>query len=206
MSSHTSRESGRPNMSPSAVRRDPALSIPSKSAQRLSLYPQSIPQSAQPNPRSISPYTASPPPSYTTTHRTTNFSRPRKVVADSYSQDTSNENSAITPSPNPFGTRSPPHIRPASPSVESIRTISHPTAQSEISTIKTQVDKLDQDSHKLGEQRYVPAPRKGEEMSKLALGAKLDRALGRRMESQDAVMRPRKGTLDGDMEKGAIAA
>ncbi len=90
--------------------------------------------------------------------------------------------------------------------MESIRTISHPTAQSEISTIKTQVDKLDQDSHKLGEQRYVPAPRKGEEMSKLALGAKLDRALGRRMESQDAVMRPRKGTLDGDMEKGAIAA
>ncbi|PYI12154.1 hypothetical protein BO78DRAFT_332323, partial [Aspergillus sclerotiicarbonarius CBS 121057] len=38
-------------------------------------------------------------------------------------------------------------------------------------------------------QRFVPTPEKSDNLSKLALGAKVERALGRRMTSQDAVMR-----------------
>ncbi|CAK40450.1 uncharacterized protein BO96DRAFT_327848 [Aspergillus niger CBS 101883] len=38
-------------------------------------------------------------------------------------------------------------------------------------------------------QRFVPTPEKTDNLSKLALGAKVERALGRRMTSQDAVMR-----------------
>lgn len=38
-------------------------------------------------------------------------------------------------------------------------------------------------------QRFVPTPEKSENLSKLALGAKVERALGRRMTSQDAIMR-----------------
>jgi len=45
---------------------------------------------------------------------------------------------------------------------------------------------------RLASQRYVVSDKKTEEIGKLALGAKLDRALGRRMTGQDAVMRPRK--------------
>ena len=40
----------------------------------------------------------------------------------------------------------------------------------------------------LAQQRFVPSAQKSDDLSKLALGAKLDRALGRRMTSQDAVM------------------
>ncbi|GFF25983.1 hypothetical protein IFM61606_09600 [Aspergillus udagawae] len=38
-------------------------------------------------------------------------------------------------------------------------------------------------------QRFVPTPEKSDNLSKLALGAKVERALGRRMTGQDAVMR-----------------
>ncbi|CBF74244.1 hypothetical protein BDV09DRAFT_83450 [Aspergillus tetrazonus] len=41
----------------------------------------------------------------------------------------------------------------------------------------------------LAKQRFVPSAEKSESLSKLALGAKVERALGRRMTSQDAVMR-----------------
>ena len=44
---------------------------------------------------------------------------------------------------------------------------------------------------KLERQRYEMSAGKGEEVSKLALGAKLERALGRRMDSQDAQFRRR---------------
>ena len=47
----------------------------------------------------------------------------------------------------------------------------------------------------MGQQRFVPTPEKTEHLSKLALGAKLERALGRRMGGQDAVMRERKKTV-----------
>lgn len=38
-------------------------------------------------------------------------------------------------------------------------------------------------------QRFVPTAEKAENLNKLALGAKVERALGRRMTGQDAVMR-----------------
>ncbi|KAL2863480.1 uncharacterized protein BJX67DRAFT_384636 [Aspergillus lucknowensis] len=38
-------------------------------------------------------------------------------------------------------------------------------------------------------QRFVPSAEKTDNLSKLALGAKVERALGRRMTGQDAVMR-----------------
>ncbi|KAJ5238714.1 hypothetical protein N7468_003333 [Penicillium chermesinum] len=38
-------------------------------------------------------------------------------------------------------------------------------------------------------QRFVPTTEKTDNLNKLALGAKVERALGRRMTSQDAVMR-----------------
>lgn len=41
----------------------------------------------------------------------------------------------------------------------------------------------------LQQQRFVPTTEKTDNMNKLALGAKVERALGRRMTGQDAVMR-----------------
>lgn len=43
----------------------------------------------------------------------------------------------------------------------------------------------------LSQQRFVPTTEKTDNLNKLALGAKVERALGRRMSSQDAVMRKR---------------
>jgi hypothetical protein len=56
---------------------------------------------------------------------------------------------------------------------------------------------------RLQEQRYVVTPEKNEDMSKLALGAKLERALGRRMTGQDAVFvrKAGKGEVGGCEEK-----
>jgi len=41
----------------------------------------------------------------------------------------------------------------------------------------------------LMQQRFVPTTQKSDDLNKLALGAKVERALGRRMSGQDAVMR-----------------
>jgi hypothetical protein len=41
----------------------------------------------------------------------------------------------------------------------------------------------------LTKQRFVPTTEKSDNLNKLALGAKVERALGRRMTGQDAVMR-----------------
>lgn len=57
----------------------------------------------------------------------------------------------------------------------------------EINTITEGLEKLE--NKKLASQRFVPSASKSEMLSKLALGAKLERALDRRMGSQDAVMR-----------------
>lgn len=51
-------------------------------------------------------------------------------------------------------------------------------------------------------QRFVPTAEKTDNLNKLALGAKVERALGRRMTGQDAVMR-RKPVLN---EKAAASA
>ncbi|GAB1314807.1 hypothetical protein MFIFM68171_05017 [Madurella fahalii] len=53
----------------------------------------------------------------------------------------------------------------------------------------------------LSEQRVFLSEEKTTNLAKLALGAKLDRALGRRMTGQDAVMRPRKPSVVGVNEK-----
>ncbi|KAL4894621.1 hypothetical protein BDV59DRAFT_175812 [Aspergillus ambiguus] len=51
-------------------------------------------------------------------------------------------------------------------------------------------DGLDRLENKpLQKQRFVPTAEKTDNLSKLALGAKVERALGRRMTGQDAVMR-----------------
>lgn len=52
---------------------------------------------------------------------------------------------------------------------------------------------------RLDKQRYVMSGNKSEEVSKLALGAKLERALGRRMTGQDATFSQRKKSIsDGE--------
>ncbi|KID75748.1 uncharacterized protein G6M90_00g048130 [Metarhizium brunneum] len=64
------------------------------------------------------------------------------------------------------------------------------TAQAEISDIALNLDRMENKA--LSSQRVMLSDEKTDNMSKLALGAKLDRALGRRMSGQDAVMRPRR--------------
>ncbi|KAH7360416.1 hypothetical protein BKA65DRAFT_390628 [Rhexocercosporidium sp. MPI-PUGE-AT-0058] len=69
-------------------------------------------------------------------------------------------------------------------------TLSTDSAQQEIKDIENGLLKLE--NKKLATQRFVPTKEKTEHLSSLALGAKLERALGRRMGGQDAVMRDRK--------------
>ena len=86
-----------------------------------------------------------------------------------------------------------PSLAPsASPSVDSV--------QQEITQITENLDKLE--NKKLASQRFVPSVEKSENLSKLALGAKLERALDRRLGGQDAVMRPRKKTATKEKKKG----
>ena len=73
------------------------------------------------------------------------------------------------------------------------------SATAEIQDIGKGLDRMENKA--LAEQRVVLSDEKVANLSKLALGAKLDRALGRRMSSQDAVMRTRKPTLTRMSEK-----
>ncbi|OJD11791.1 hypothetical protein AJ78_07503 [Emergomyces pasteurianus Ep9510] len=57
----------------------------------------------------------------------------------------------------------------------------------------------------LSQQRFVPTPEKTDDLNKLALGAKVERALGRRMSSQDAVMRKR-APLDDEKQALKVQA
>jgi hypothetical protein len=59
----------------------------------------------------------------------------------------------------------------------------------DIKTWNAGFDRLE--DKRLVQQRYALSNEKTDDMSKLALGAKLDRALARRMSSQDAVFRPK---------------
>jgi len=70
--------------------------------------------------------------------------------------------------------------------------LSTASAHQEIKDIEEGLEKLE--NKKLANQRFVPTEQKTDQLNKLALGAKLERALGRRMGGQDAVMRPRKNT------------
>ena len=82
--------------------------------------------------------------------------------------------------------------------------LSSASAHQEIRDIEEGLEKLNNNSLKLASQRFVPTQEKTENLSKLALGAKLERALGRRLGSQDAVMRKKvvRGVGNGLGEKG----
>ncbi|KAG9234267.1 hypothetical protein BJ875DRAFT_484362 [Amylocarpus encephaloides] len=84
----------------------------------------------------------------------------------------------------------------AAPSVaNTVKTsLSTASAQQEIKDIEEGLEKLE--NKKLTNQRFVPSQEKTENLSKLALGAKLERALGRRMGGQDAVMKERKPKIN----------
>jgi len=74
--------------------------------------------------------------------------------------------------------------------------------QQEITEITEGLEKLE--NKKLSMQRFVPSKEKSENLSKLALGAKLERALDRRMFGQDAVMRKKKVVVGPLGEKGDV--
>lgn len=57
----------------------------------------------------------------------------------------------------------------------------------EITHVRDGLERLD--NKPLQKQRFIPTTEKSDNWSKLALGAKVERALGRRMTGQDAVMR-----------------
>ncbi|TWU77774.1 hypothetical protein ED733_008690 [Metarhizium rileyi] len=69
------------------------------------------------------------------------------------------------------------------------------SVQAEIRDIASNLDRMENKA--LSSQRVMLTDEKTDNMSKLALGAKLDRALGRRMSGQDAVMRPRRNVSVG---------
>ena len=67
------------------------------------------------------------------------------------------------------------------------------SADAEITDIEKGLDRMENKA--LTQQRVALTDEKAANLSKLALGAKLDRALGRRMSGQDAVMRARKPSI-----------
>jgi len=80
-----------------------------------------------------------------------------------------------------------PSIAPSHLSAAS-STAGDPKAQ-EIKSWNAGFERLE--DKRLTSQRYMLSSEKTDDMSKLALGAKLDRALGRRMSGQDAVFTPK---------------
>jgi hypothetical protein len=83
-------------------------------------------------------------------------------------------------------------IYSASPSFTSTNSTETANGMAEIKELAQGLDRLK--DKRLDKQRFVQSAQKTDDLSKLALGAKLERALGRRMTTQDAVMRvkPRK--------------
>ena len=76
------------------------------------------------------------------------------------------------------------------PSVSSDATVSTTQGDPRLQDIKELTQGLERlNSHRLQQQRYAPSKEKSEDLSKLALGAKVERALGRRMTGQDAVLK-----------------
>lgn len=71
-----------------------------------------------------------------------------------------------------------------SPSFASTTSTETANGMAEIKEFAQGLDRLK--DKRLEQQRFVPTPEKTDDLSKLALGAKLDRALGRRMTRQDA--------------------
>ncbi|KAF2087741.1 hypothetical protein K490DRAFT_65580 [Saccharata proteae CBS 121410] len=88
------------------------------------------------------------------------------------------------------------------PSIAPSTTSSIDPRSADIKAWNAGLDRLE--DQRLQQQRYVATPEKNENMSKLALGAKLDRALSRRMTGQDATFSPR--PTGGMNEKKSIQA
>jgi hypothetical protein len=74
-----------------------------------------------------------------------------------------------------------------SPSFTSTNSTETANGMAEIKELAQGLDRLK--DKRLEQQRFVQSAEKVDDLSKLALGAKLERALGRRMTKQDAVMR-----------------
>ena len=80
-----------------------------------------------------------------------------------------------------------PSIAPSQLSAAS-STAGDPKAQ-EIKSWNAGFERLE--DKRLTSQRYMLSTQKTDDMSKLALGAKLDRALGRRLSNQEAIWKPK---------------
>ncbi|ERF72226.1 hypothetical protein GJ744_004064 [Endocarpon pusillum] len=93
-----------------------------------------------------------------------------------------------------------------SPSFASTNSTEMANGMAEIKELAQGLDRLK--DKRLEQQRFVQSAQKQDDLSKLALGAKLERALGRRMTKQDAVMRvkPRQPSRPSLIdEKAALA-
>ncbi|KAI9893542.1 MAG: hypothetical protein M1814_006338 [Vezdaea aestivalis] len=100
--------------------------------------------------------------------------------------------SSPTPQTRRKGTSRPLSTYSTTPSVacsDNTTTSSNDPRLSEIKEFSEGLDRLE--VKRLQQQRFEPSLEKTENLSKLALGAKLERALGRRMTGQDAVLRPK---------------
>lgn len=73
----------------------------------------------------------------------------------------------------------------ASPSFDTISTDTSESGMREIKQLSTGLERLE--NKPLSEQRFVPSEQKKDVMSKISLGAKVERALSRRMTNQDYV-------------------
>ncbi|KAF2476622.1 uncharacterized protein BDR25DRAFT_67858 [Lindgomyces ingoldianus] len=106
----------------------------------------------------------------------------RPILASSAGNRASTRLSTYSATPTLTPSIAPSHLSGAS------STAGDPKAQ-EIKSWNAGFERLE--DKRLAQQRYQMSSEKNDDMSKLALGAKLDRALGRRMTGQDAVFRPK---------------
>ncbi|KAB2107241.1 hypothetical protein AG0111_0g4364 [Alternaria gaisen] len=106
----------------------------------------------------------------------------RPMLADSAANRASTRMSTYSATPTLTPSIAPSHLSAAS------STAGDPKSQ-DIKTWNAGFDRLE--DKRLVQQRYALTNEKTDDMSKLALGAKLDRALARRMSGQDAVFRPK---------------
>ncbi|KAK5071136.1 hypothetical protein LTS08_000228 [Lithohypha guttulata] len=83
----------------------------------------------------------------------------------------------------------------ASPSFNSISTATIETGMAEIKQLSQGLERLA--NKPLSEQRFVPSEQKQDNMSKVSLGAKVERALSRRMTNQDYVRKEKLSEKSG---------
>jgi hypothetical protein len=88
------------------------------------------------------------------------------------------------------------------PCVKITPDVSPEVGLAEIRHLTTGLEKLE--NKFLEQQRYVPSQKKTDDLSKISLGAKVERALGRRMSNQDAVLRVKRPVKKGGSGFGVI--